>query len=122
MDKQKTAIILLRIGTAFAFIYAAISGFTSPYDWIGYFPSFMQHILPGTGILTVWGVVEIILGLWILSGWRVSIPAIIGALSMLGLLIFDWRDMDVIFRDVTIAFSLVALAIWDYRGSPKTLQ
>jgi uncharacterized membrane protein YphA (DoxX/SURF4 family) len=122
MDRHKIAILLLRIGTAFAFIYAAIAGFVTPDDWIGYFPAFIQHMFPGNGILAIWGIVEIILGLWLLSGWKVFIPATIGVLSMLGLIVFDWSQMDVIFRDVTIAFALAALAVWDYRGTPKTIQ
>lgn len=115
MNNQKTALFLVRLGVAFAFVYAAISGFISPQDWIGYFPAFMQNILPGTGIVAVWGIVELILGLWILSGKRIFIPSLLAALAMIGVILFNFAQMDVLFRDVSIALAAAGLAVWSYR-------
>jgi uncharacterized membrane protein YphA (DoxX/SURF4 family) len=107
---NKTANLLLRIGVAFAFIYAGISGLVNPDSWIGYFPTFLQS----NTILIVWGIVEVILGLWILSGRNIFIPALLGGLSMIGVIIFNWSQMDILFRDVTIMLAALALAIEAY--------
>ena len=115
MDTEKISSILIRVGIAFAFIYAAIAGFVNPDNWIGYFPTFMQDILPGNSILTLWGIVEIILAIWILSGRRIFIPSLIGALSLCGLILFNFASMDILFRDVTILCVLLALAVREYR-------
>ncbi len=110
-DQYKKARLLLRIAISFAFIYAAISGFINPEDWLGYFPVFMQKILPGTMIVTFWGIAELILGIWILSGRRIFWPSLLGGLSMIGVILFNFSNMDVLFRDVSIMFSAFALAV-----------
>ena len=109
---DKIAHLVLRIGTAFALIYSAISGFITPDNWIGYFPSFTQEILSVNTILIFWGIIEIILAVWILSGWKIKTPSIIGAVAMLGLIVFNFNQMDILFRDVTIMSVFIALAIW----------
>jgi uncharacterized membrane protein YphA (DoxX/SURF4 family) len=114
MTHERAAHLLLRIGVAFAFIYAGITGFITPDNWIGYFPPFVQDILPNHGILMVWGIAEIILGLWILSGRKIFIPALLGGLSMIGVIVTNFSQMDILFRDVTIMFSSFALAMWAY--------
>ena len=111
---SRTANILLRVGIAFAFMYAGISGLISPDSWIGYFPPFLQDTLPDHGILLVWGMVEIILGTWILSGWKIFWPALLGGLSMIGVIIFNFSLMDILFRDITIMLAALSLAASAY--------
>ncbi|KND48304.1 MAG: hypothetical protein AB197_00850 [Parcubacteria bacterium C7867-002] len=108
---SRTAHLLLRVGIAFGFIYAGISGFISPDNWIGYFPPFMQDLLPNHGVLLIWGVTEVILGTWILSGWKIFWPALLGGLSMIGVIAFNFSLMDILFRDVTIMLASLSLAI-----------
>ncbi|MEA2715435.1 MAG: hypothetical protein QOG91_463 [Candidatus Parcubacteria bacterium] len=115
-NREKTAWFIMRLGIAFAFIYAAISGFITPDNWTGFFPQFAENIAPADTLLMGWGVVEIILGLWILSGWKIFIPSLVGALSLAGLLIFNLGAMDILFRDVTILLAAAALAVRSYRG------
>ncbi|HEY4503886.1 MAG TPA: hypothetical protein VJJ28_02160 [Candidatus Paceibacterota bacterium] len=105
--------LILRIGIAFSFLYSAISGFINPDNWIGYFPSFIQGILPVETMFSLWGMVEIILAIWILSGWKILIPSILGAFSLFGLIAFNLNQMDILFRDIMIMLTLIALAVWD---------
>lgn len=114
MNQGKTANLVLRLGVAFAFIYAAIAGFVDPQSWVGWFPKSAQDILPAETLLLIWGIVEITLGLWILSGKKIFIPSVIASLSLAGLILTNLGAMDIIFRDVTILAATVALAIQNF--------
>lgn len=111
MDKNHLASIILRLGVAFAFIYAAVAGFVDSESWIGWFPKSVQDMLPAETLLLIWGIVEIILGLWILSGKKIFVPSLVASLSLAGLILTNLGAMDIIFRDVTILAATVALAI-----------
>ena len=111
MPGQKIAIILLRLGLAFVFFYAAIASFTSPDDWIGFFPMFVKNILPAQFLLTAFSLYELILGFWLLSGRWPVLSAALSALSILGIIVFNFGAMDIVFRDVGLFFAALALAL-----------
>lgn len=106
--------LFIRIGAAFCFLYAAVAGFLDPESWIGWFPKFTRDILPELTLLKIWGVYEIIIGLWILTGKQIFLPSILASLSLAGLIVFNLGAMDIIFRDVTILTATIALAIKSY--------
>ncbi|MBI2476477.1 MAG: hypothetical protein HYV67_04535 [Candidatus Taylorbacteria bacterium] len=115
MNKKEVATqLILRLGVAFAFIYAAIAGFIDPQSWVGWFPKFMRDMVPELLLLQIWGVFEIILGLWILSGKKIFIPSVLASLSLAGLILTNLAAMDIIFRDVTIFAAALALAVQSY--------
>src|SRR3989338_586898 len=97
--QENAAQIVLRIGVAFAFIYAAVAGFIDPDSWIGYFPDFARSMIPERTLLILWGIFEIILALWIVSGKKIFIPNVVASLSLAGLIIGNLDAMDIIFRD-----------------------
>jgi len=108
----RTAYLLLRVGAAFAFLYPPFSALTGdPYTWFGYFPPFVQGYLPDLVLLHAFGAVEIIIGLWILSGYKIFIPAMLATAMLLGIVAFNLSQFDVLFRDVTIACLTFALAL-----------
>jgi hypothetical protein len=107
MKKEKLVSLLLRLGLAFAFIYAAISAFINPTAWIGFFPEFLR----GEGVLMIFSVGEIVLGLWLLWGKKVFYAAILSALAMAGIVWFNFGAMDIVFRDVSILLMAIALAV-----------
>ncbi|MFA5933836.1 MAG: hypothetical protein WC795_01255 [Candidatus Paceibacterota bacterium] len=108
---NKLSILILRIGVAFAFIYPAIAGFINPDNWIGYFPSFTRGYIPDTILLLIFGIVEILIALSILFLKNIRIPCIIASLMLVGIIVFNFPQMDVIFRDVTILALTIMLAI-----------
>ncbi len=114
MSREKTAWLILRIGVAFAFLYAGIGGFVDPQSWLGWFPKFMRDLVPEVLLLQIWGVYEIVTGLWILSGKNIFIPSLVASLSLTGLIVFNFPLMDIIFRDVTILAVTIALAIQSF--------
>lgn len=117
-NRNDIADLILRIGVAFAFIYAAIAGFVDPDSWIGWFPQTLRNIIPDLLLLKLWGAYEIILALWILSGKKIFIPSALATLSLAGLIVTNFGAMDIIFRDVTILCATLALAI---KTAPSTI-
>jgi hypothetical protein len=104
--------LLLRAGVAFAFIYPAVSAIFNPFAWIGYFPAFLLNLpIQGEILLHVFGAIEIILGLWILSNRNIFIPSIVAAVMLFSIVIFNLNQMDVVFRDISILAMAVALAL-----------
>ena len=111
MEKEKLVSLFLRLGLAFSFFYAAIASFVNPEVWIGFFPEFLRNI---NGIATVFSIYELILGGWLLSGKKVFYAAILSALTMFGIVIFNFNAMDIVFRDVSILLAAIALAVLSY--------
>jgi uncharacterized membrane protein YphA (DoxX/SURF4 family) len=106
---------VLRLGVAFAFLYPPISAFFNPYAWVGYFPSFILDLpIDQTVLLHSFGVLEIIIALWILLGKNIFIPSLLASIMLLGIVVFNIPQMDVIFRDISILFMSGALAYCYY--------
>ena len=103
----------LRIGVAFAFLYPPYAAIADPVSWEGYFPHFVRALPINTLILLHgFGVIEVVLALWILSGWRIRYPAILATLMLLAIVFFNFANIDVLFRDLSIAAMTLALAFW----------
>ena len=118
----RTAYLLLRVGAALAFLYPPFSALTGdPYTWLGYFPPFVQGYLPDLVLLHAFGVIEIIIGLWILSGYKIFIPAMLATAMLLGIVAFNLSQFDVLFRDVTIACLTFALALMHWPKKESVL-
>ena len=119
MERERLAHVTLRVGVAFAFLYPPLQALSDPISWLGYFPHFLLVLPAHLGFpvdslvfLHGFGVIEAILALWILSGRAIRIPAILATLMLLAIVVFNWADMDIIFRDITIACMTLALAFW----------
>ncbi len=110
MARENIADILLRVGVAFSFLYPPIDALADPYSWLGYFPHFLQGILPDAVILHGFGIVEVVLALWILSGKRIFWPSVVATCMLLGIVIFNGTAFPILFRDVSIACMSAALA------------
>jgi hypothetical protein len=108
---KRTPILLLRIGIAFAFLYVAYAAFTDPVSWLSYLPSFVTGLgfsmtTLGIGLTTFHAVI----GLWILSGWRIFIPSLIAALFLGAAVYVNQNQLDILFRDVSLGLAALALA------------
>jgi len=110
-NKEVLASLFLRIGLAFAFFYAAIASFIFPENWIGFFPAFLRT----SWILILFSVYEIILGLWLLSNKKTFYVSIISAVTLFFIVVFNLTLFDLVFRDVSIFFMAVALAVLSYK-------
>ena len=111
MEKNlKIAKLLLRISVAFTFFYAAIFSFLNPNDWIGFFPIFIRDIFSAQFLLTTFSFYELILGFWLVSGKWQFYAGLTSALTILGIIVFNFGAMDIVFRDVGLFFAALALA------------
>jgi uncharacterized membrane protein YphA (DoxX/SURF4 family) len=108
-QKEKIVSLLLRIALAFSFIYAGISIFMTPDNWIGFLPDFVKN-LGGYSALYGHATFDLILGLWLLSNKWTFWASIISALNLAAISIFNLAQLDIIFRDVSLLIVAVALA------------
>ena len=107
---MNNASMLLRIGLAVVFLYAAVASMLDPNSWIGYFPEFLENIIPGTVLLPMFSLYELALGLWVLSGWKAYYAGLLAAATLLGIIVVNISLFDIVFRDVAIFFAALALA------------
>lgn len=113
MQKEKIAHLSLRVGAAFAFLYPPLAALSDPYSWIGYFPRFIQA-LPVEPLLLLhgFGVLEVVIALWILSGWRIRLPAAVATLMLVAIVVCNIPEFPILFRDLSIAAMTLALVFW----------
>lgn len=111
MNLDKISSLLLRIGVAFAFLYPPFNALSNPDSWIGYFPKFIHGLLPDPVLLHGFGLVEVIIALWILSGKKIFWPSFVAGLMLLTIVIANLNNFEVLFRDLSIAAMAFALAV-----------
>ena len=117
MREEGIAILLLRIGVAFAFIYPAVSAYFEPLSWIGFFPEFFRDtFISETLLLHLFGISEIAIALWILIGRNILIPSVLAALYLFLIVVFNLSSLDILFRDIPIMLMAVALAVLHYKS------
>lgn len=109
MSQKNLTSLFLRIGLAFIFLYAAISAFLHPQDWIGYFPNFVRQIIPESLLLVVFSSLEAILAIWLLSDKKTFYAGVISAVMLFGITVTNLEILDVTFRDVGLFFTALAL-------------
>jgi uncharacterized membrane protein YphA (DoxX/SURF4 family) len=107
--KGSNVSLILRIALAFVFLYASISSFLSPSDWIGYMPSFMRGIVPDQLLLTGFSVYELGLALWLLSGLCARYAALLTAATLIGIVVLNPALLPITFRDVGLFIAALAL-------------
>ncbi|MCK9351996.1 MAG: hypothetical protein M0P76_04360 [Candidatus Pacebacteria bacterium] len=111
MLRKSTASLLLRVGVAFAFFYPAFAAMIDPSSWIGYFPKFVRGVLPDDILLQFFGLTEIVLGMFILFKKNAFIPSLIAALYLYLIVSLNPGQLDILFRDISIFFAALALAV-----------
>ena len=103
--------LFLRLGLAFVFLYAAVYMTFSPENYISYFPKFMRDLVPGYLLLHVFAIFEVILSFFLIIGRFTFIAAIISFLTMFALTVVNLDRFNVLFRNVSIILSALALVV-----------
>lgn len=114
MGRDGWADWVLRAGLAFAFLYPPINALGDPFSWIGYFPAFTRGIVDDALLLHAFGVVEVVIALWILWGRYVFYPALAALMMLVGIVAFNTSEFQVTFRDLSIAAIALYLCIKHY--------
>ncbi|HEX8762974.1 MAG TPA: DoxX family membrane protein [Candidatus Saccharimonadales bacterium] len=102
--------LLLRLGLATVFIYAAVASFIDPNEWIGYLPSLLTDHVDAKTILPFFSVFELTLAAWLLSGVYVRFAGLLAAAALIGIVVFNFSLFAISFRDIGLAFAALALA------------
>ncbi len=107
--QQNYASILLRIGLAVIFGYAAISSFKNPQDWIGYLPHILSNHFDKHTLLKIFSVYELILAVWLISGKYLKYAALLATLTLAGIVTSNFHLFAITFRDIALIFAALAL-------------
>ena len=114
---SKISSLLLRLALAFSLLYPAYGFWKHADAWIGYIPAFVKNasILTQMGIsqntlLVLIAGFHVVIALWILSGWRIFIPSLVSAVFLGSIVYFNQNQLDVLFRDISLALVALALA------------
>jgi hypothetical protein len=104
--------MLMRAGLAFVFLYPAVNALSNPDSWIGYFPRVLRDAgIPEEVLLHGFGAIEVVLALWLLSGWKIFWPALLAAVSLGVIVVVNPNQFEVLFRDVGLAALALGLAV-----------
>lgn len=109
MKKTNLADLILRFGLAFVFFYAGIAAFIEPNSWIGYVPNFIGNKITRAYALHLHSLINVMLGLWLLSGKKKFYAGIVSCIVLFFIIIFNLNNLDIIFRDIGILLSALAL-------------
>lgn len=109
-NKEVLISFFLRIGLAVVFFYAGLASLFFPENWVGYIPGFVADNISTSTLLVLFSFYELGLGLWLLSNRKTFYAAIISAVTMILIVIFNMTLFDVVFRDIAIFFMALALA------------
>lgn len=116
-DYNKELLIssFLRFGIAFVFLYASISTFLNPSDWIGFFPDYLVYFLSKQTLLFIFSGFELLLGLAILGNYRIFLTSVLSTITLFLITIFNVQSLDIVFRDFAIFVMSLSLNIMSYR-------
>ena len=112
--KKLTPEFVLRIGVGLTFLYAGLHVAFDPTSWIGFVPHWLGTIINPYLFLTIHGIVEIILGALILSGFFIPIASLLAFLDLFSILVFYGVD-DTTFRDFGLMMAVLALFLLSRR-------
>jgi len=111
-DNRQITPLLLRIGLATMFLYAAISSFLDPREWVGYLPAMLTSRFDAETVLRFFSVYELILATWLLSGVYVRYAALLCAATLAGIVVTNFSLFAISFRDIGLIFAALALAAY----------
>lgn len=117
MSHQKIVLFFLRISIASVFLYAAVAATLQPFNWIGYIPQAIRNIFPSGQLLLGFSLYQLLLSIWILTGWKAIFSASLAALTLVGIIAANFQQVDILFRDFAIFFAAAALAVGSYHSA-----
>ena len=113
LDNRKISSSLLRIGLAVVFIYAGVSSYMHPEEWVGYLPPFLEKMKNAVTLLQTFAVVEMALAVWLLIGKYARFAALLSAALLIGIIVAQPNDLIITFRDIGLVFMALGLAFME---------
>jgi hypothetical protein len=96
--------LLLRIGLALVFAYAAIDAFREPNAWIGFVPSAATHFVSAKLALDMLSIAQLVLVAALLFNQYIKYAALLSIAFLVGLMVTNPATFLITFRDVGLAF------------------
>lgn len=115
MSFKFDASFFLRLGLAFVFIYASISAFIDPQSWIGFVPRFIWNPVTRAYFLFVHDIINLGVGIWLLTGKKQFWAAIVSCLMLAGITVANLSSFLITFRDVGLLLAAISLAVMNYK-------
>jgi hypothetical protein len=109
LNKQNLPGVLLRIGLALVFLYAALDSLKEPLIWTGYLPGFMTSVFKPVMAVRILAVYELLLAAWLLSGKYKKYAALVCSLTLAGIIAANTKQLIITFRDIGLLFAALAL-------------
>jgi len=127
MNSKELAPIILRVSLSLVFLYFSISQLSDPGSWSGFVPNaFVVSGISANNLVIANGFMELVLGLFLLTGLYVRFSSLILAIHLFGIA-FSIGFSPLGVRDFGLAFATLALFFWgadkytlDYKFSKKT--
>ena len=114
MNSRELANIILRVSLALVFIYFGFSQVRDPGAWSGFVPDFLKVSgISGNNVVIFNGVLELILGTFLITGLYVRFSALILAVHLFGIA-FSIGFSPLGVRDFGLAFATLALYFYGY--------
>jgi hypothetical protein len=110
LPNPQAAALVLRLGLAFVFAYAAIDSLLHPNDWVGYMPRVATDIISTYGLLKILAVYQLFLVGWLLVGKYARYAGLLSALTLAGITVVNLGVFGITFRDVGLLMAALALA------------
>jgi uncharacterized membrane protein YphA (DoxX/SURF4 family) len=101
--------LLLRLGLAFVFLYAAISSLREPLVWAAYLPGFLTQSISATLLIKIFAIYELGLVAWLLIGRLTKYAALLCAITLAGIVAANTSQLATTFRDVGLIFMAATL-------------
>jgi len=109
MEKSELAKAVLRLGVGAIFLTFGIWQLINPTSWIGYISGYVYSFGISVSLIIVLnGILDLVIGLSLLSGVGLEFFSLIGVLRIL-VIAFSLGFNDVFVRDIGIAFALFAV-------------
>ncbi|MEO7364046.1 MAG: hypothetical protein ABIV43_00870 [Candidatus Saccharimonadales bacterium] len=108
-NKLKMISLLLRIGLAFVFAYAAIDAFREPNAWISFVPEFSTKFISAKVSLDLLSLSQLVLVAALLLNQYIKYAALLAIAFLGGLMVFNPETFLITFRDVGLIFMAGAL-------------
>jgi hypothetical protein len=103
------ASLLIRVGLAAVFAYAAIDAFREPNAWISFVPEFTTKFVNAKVSLDAISVMQLGLAAWLVWGKFIEYAVALSVALLGGILIFNGSTFLVTFRDIGLITASIAL-------------
>lgn len=111
MNFIKSDTILIRIGLAFVYSYAAITMLLKPQSYLHYLPDLTYLNINPEIILILFAIYELFLSVWLLSGKGLFYSSLFSAITIFAITFVNYLEFDTLFRNVSIFFSALYLSL-----------